>query len=128
MTSLTGSGRATILGPAFPFRFENGGVARASGAQKLSQNLRHLLLTRIGERAMRRSLGGGLQSAVHETNGPTLVGLVRHELARAVATFAPEMEIVSEIEVIAEGERLDISFSYRAAQTGGIERFQLAVD
>ncbi|POF29082.1 GPW/gp25 family protein [Roseibium marinum] len=128
MTSGGRPGRAPILGPSFPFRFENGGVARSRGTEKLSQNLRHLLLTRIGERAMRRSLGGGVQSAVNETSEPTLVGLVRHELTRAIATFAPELEIVSEIEVVRVRERLEIAFTYRAALTGGVERFELAVD
>ncbi len=119
--------RPPILGAAFPFRIANGGVARASGAEKLAQNLRHLLLTRIGERAMRRLYGGGVQSAVHEPNDAALVGLVRHELTRAVAAFAPEIEIVSEIDVAARNERLEIAFAYRAAPAGGTERLELSV-
>ena len=128
MTLYRMSDRAPILGPSFPFRFANGGVARSTGAAKLSQNLRHMLLTRVGERVMRRTLGGGLQSAVNETSDITLVGLVRHELTRAMTTFVPEIEIVSEIDVVRVNERIEVTFTYRATRTGGVERFELTVD
>src|SRR5947199_7502626 len=49
-----------LVGFAFPFRIGGGGISRASSFEKLEQNVRHLLSTRLSERVMLRTYGGGV--------------------------------------------------------------------
>jgi phage baseplate assembly protein W len=63
-----------LAGLGFPFRIRAGGVVRAAGFDKLDQDVRHLLGTRVGERVLRRGYGGGVHHRVQEPNDATLQG------------------------------------------------------
>ena len=56
-------------GFSFPFHIDaSGRVAWTSGPEKLKENIKHILLTGLGERVMRRDYGGGLRQLVHDPN------------------------------------------------------------
>lgn len=82
-------------GIAFPFRIDpaTGGVAGAGGAEKIRQNLKHLLLTGIGERVMRRGYGGGIRQLLHDPNNDALRAVVRHRIGEAITKHEPRVEL-----------------------------------
>ena len=59
-----------INGFSIPFRLNpaSGGVVAESGGEKLKENIVHILMTRVGERVMRRKYGGGLRELLHDPN------------------------------------------------------------
>ena len=61
---------AAVRGPAYPFAIDpqTGGVAWSNGRQKLTDNVRLILTTRLGERPMARDFGTPIHSLVHEPN------------------------------------------------------------
>lgn len=73
-------------GFAFPFRIDasSGGVARADGMDKIRQNIRIILGTRIGERPMLRDFGTNLHALVHEPNDSVLADIVRKQAQEAL--------------------------------------------
>ena len=114
-------------GVAFPFRIAGGGVARSAGPEKIKENLRILLSTRIGERVMLRDYGGGVQSARDEPNDSALHAVVRHELQRSLARFLPEIQLIGPIRIAASGGQLEIAFEYRIAMRDGDESIELRI-
>jgi phage baseplate assembly protein W len=65
---MTTDSRDEPRGVAFPFRIDpaTGGVAWAGGTQKIRDDLRVLLGTRLGERPLLRDYGTQVHSLVHE--------------------------------------------------------------
>jgi phage baseplate assembly protein W len=83
-------------GFSFPFRIDSpGGVARTSGPEKLKENIKHILLTGIGERVMRRDYGGGLRQLVHDPNNDALRAIVQHQIAKSIGQWEPGVQIQS---------------------------------
>lgn len=82
---------AQVSGLAFPFRIDpgTGGIARAAGAEKIRQNIRIVLATRLGERVMLRDYGTRLHSLVHDPNDEALIVLIRRELQQALLAWEP---------------------------------------
>jgi phage baseplate assembly protein W len=78
-------------GFSFPFRIDpaTGGVAKTSGSDKLKENLKHLILTGIGERVMRRDYGGGVWQVVGDPNNDALRAIVQHQIAKTITRFEP---------------------------------------
>ncbi len=76
-------------GAAFPFRLDpqTGGVAWASGADKIRENLRVLLGTRLGERPMLRDFGTRVHSLVHEPDDDVTADLLRKQAHEAVVRW-----------------------------------------
>ncbi|TEB07868.1 Gene 25-like lysozyme [Pelotomaculum schinkii] len=84
----------TISGFSFPFRIDSSGrVARTSGPEKLKENIKHILLTGIGERVMRRDYGGGLRQLVHDPNNDALRAIVQHQIGKAIGQWEPGVQI-----------------------------------
>ena len=65
------------------------GVAWTSGPEKLKENIKHILLTGLGERVMRRDYGGGLRQLVHDPNNDALRAIVQHQIAKAIGQWEP---------------------------------------
>jgi phage baseplate assembly protein W len=64
-------------GPTIPFRIgADGRVGFTEGTDKVRQNLRVVLGTRLGERIMQRDFGTRLASLVHDPNDEALAALV----------------------------------------------------
>jgi phage baseplate assembly protein W len=109
-------------GPAFPFRIDllTGRVATSVGPEKLRENLKHLLLTRIGERLMVREYGGGITQLLHENVNDALVTVAQHQVGRAIIRFEPRV-LPQEIAVVPRGAELFIRVEYAEAGTPGTQ-------
>jgi phage baseplate assembly protein W len=76
-------------GAAFPFRIDpqTGGVAWTGGAEKIRDDLRVVLGTRLGERPMLREFGSGIHSLVHEPNDAATESVLRRQAHEAVVRW-----------------------------------------
>ncbi|XXT15200.1 GPW/gp25 family protein [Sorangium sp. So ce429] len=101
-----------LSGFGFPFRIERGGVARAEGSDKVEQDVRHLLSTRLGERLMRRGYGGGVHRRVQDPNVTTLRALVKREIEDALRLHMPAVRLIAPIRVASAEEELRITIEY----------------
>jgi phage baseplate assembly protein W len=115
-----------LRGIAFPFRID-GGIARAAGFEKLEQDVRHLLSTRLGERTMRRDFGGGVHHHLQEPLDSTLQALVRHEIEVALRTYMPEVELLGPIAIEAGGAELHVALDYVADPTAAARRLAMTL-
>ncbi len=116
-----------LTGFAFPFRIADGRVARAGGSEKVAQNLRHLLATRLGERPMLRDYGGGVHHRLQEANDAALRALIKHEIEQALASFMPELRLTAPLELSADQERLTVAFEYAADPGEVVRRLEIEV-
>ena len=83
-------------GFALPFRIAgDGGVAAEAGAEKLRDNVVHILLTGVGERVMRRDYGAGLRGLVHDPINDALLSVVQHQVVKALAEGEPRVEVAA---------------------------------
>ena len=83
-------------GFALPFRIaRDGGVAAEAGAEKLRDNVVHILLTGVGERVMRRDYGAGLRGLVHDPINDALLAIVQHQVVKALAEAEPRVEVTA---------------------------------
>ncbi|MCU0923135.1 MAG: GPW/gp25 family protein [Burkholderiaceae bacterium] len=100
-----------LLGFSFPFAIgPGGGVMRATGRDKIRQNLRALLATRFGERVMLREYGTRIHSLVHDPNDDALGLLIHRQLQESLLAWEPRVLITQVSFVRNEGElhvRLD---------------------
>ena len=86
-----------VTGFAFPFRIDpaGGGVARTSGADKIRDNIRVILATRLGERVMLRDYGTRVASLVHDPNDDALAVLIRREVQEALLAWEPRVLVTA---------------------------------
>jgi phage baseplate assembly protein W len=111
-----------LRGIAFPFRIDarSGGVAVTEGDDKLKENIKHLLLTRIGERLMLREYGGGVAQLLQENVNDGLIALARHQITRAIVRFEPRI-LPQDVAVIADGAQLFLRIRYIQADSPGLQ-------
>jgi len=90
----------TVTGAAYPFAIDptTGGVAWATGTEKLRQNIQLILGTRWGERPMLREFGTQIQSLVHDPNDDVLAGLLQTQAQNALLQFEPRI-LVTQVQV-----------------------------
>jgi phage baseplate assembly protein W len=117
----------TLAGFGFPFRIRAGGVVRAAGLDKVDQDLRHLLGTRVGERVLRRGYGGGAHHRVQDPNDATLGALVAYEIEQALLAHAPNVRLVGPIGLSASEEQLTVVVEYVASPADIVRRLQLTL-
>ena len=115
----------TLSGFAFPFQISNGSVARAVDDEKVRQNLRHLLSTRLAERTMRRNYGGAVHHRLQATNDSTLKAVVRHQIEQALKTYFPEVRLTSPPYVEAREHELHVTIEYAADPNDITDRVEL---
>jgi phage baseplate assembly protein W len=86
---MTTDSRDEPRGVAFPFRIDpaTGGVAWAGGTQKIRDDLRVLLGTRLGERPLLRDYGTQVHSLVHEPDDDVTADLLRKQAHEAVVRW-----------------------------------------
>src|SRR5436305_14191710 len=102
-----------IQGIAFPFRIDpaTGGVALASGSDKIRQNVRLILAIRIGERPMLRDFGTRIASLVHDPNDDVLSDLLQEQARQALLQWEPRILVTTTLVEQNEGEaRLRMKF------------------
>jgi len=82
-----------VAGADFPFRIdpETGGVAWARGAEKVRQNVRIILSTRVGERPLLRPFGSRLSALVHEPNDAALSDILKNQAQQALLQWEPRI-------------------------------------
>ena len=102
-----------IRGFAFPFRIDpaTGGVATTQDLDKLRQNVRVLLGTRLSERPMLPDYGTPLAGLVHDPNDDVLADLARHQAVRALLRWEPRLIVTAATPRRLEGE-LHLHLSY----------------
>jgi uncharacterized protein len=107
-----------IRGFSIPFRIDpnTGGIAVQSGAEKLKENIIHILLTRVGERVMRRAYGGGVHDMLHDSNDDTLRALAQHQISQAIARWEPRVLLMG-LDVAQENGELMIRLRYIVRRT-----------
>jgi len=115
-----------LTGITFPFRVL-GGVSRSTDAEKIADDVRHLLSTRLGERLMLRSYGGGVHHRVQDANDSTLRALVKHEIEEGLRAFLPEVELVAPLRLTSREEELTIAIEYRANPRDVVRRLEVRV-
>jgi phage baseplate assembly protein W len=100
-------------GPAFPFRFDpaTGGVAWTGGSQKIRDDLRILLGTRLGERPLLRDFGTRLHSLVHEANDEVTADLLRKQAHEAVVRWERRV-LVTRARIDQEDGELRLILNY----------------
>jgi len=102
-----------VKGVAFPFRIDpaTGGVALARGPDKIRQNVRLILGTRLGERPMLREFGTRLPSLVHDPNDAVLADLAQRQAKEALLQWEPRI-LVAETRVEQSEGELRMRLSY----------------
>ena len=117
-----------IRGFSIPFRIDpaTGGIAQQSGDEKLKENIIHILLTRIGERTMRRTYGGGVHDMVHDPNNDALRALAQHQIAKAISQWEPRV-LLQGIDVTQEDGQLLIRIRYVVRRTNQAESVSLPI-
>jgi len=125
-----------LLGLAFPFRIAASGpgdtarlagVARSVGPDKLRDDVRALLLTRTGERVMRRDYGSRIERLRQEPNSTALRALVRHEIEQALRIHLPEVRITSPVQLAVDESQLTIAFEYAADPRDVVQRLEVVL-
>lgn len=104
-----------IQGTAFPFRIDpaTGGVSMAKGAEKLRQNVRLILGTRVGERPMLRDFGTRVPALAHEPNDDVLADILQRQTQQALLQWEPRIIVTNMQLKQSEGEaQLSIIYFY----------------
>jgi phage baseplate assembly protein W len=117
-----------LLGLAMPFAFHAGALARAREDDKLRQDLELLVLTRIGERPMRRAYGGGLHALRQEPNDETLRALAEHELTLAIRASLPELRLVAPLRLSATEAEIVLELDYAGDPGDVVRRVELRLE
>lgn len=117
-----------IRGFSLPFRIDpaTGGVAAASGLEKLKQNITHILLTSVGERAMLRDYGGGIRQLVHDPNNEALRAIVQHQIMKTISQWEPRVTLESVTVTQQEGELL-VVLQYTIRRTSQPQSLSVAL-
>ncbi len=106
-------------GFSIPFRIDtaNGGVAKQNHeAEKLKENLIHIIMTGVGERAMRRSYGGGVRQLLHDPLNDTMRAIVQHQISKAITKNEPRI-LLQGVEVVTQDATIFAEITYLLKQT-----------
>ncbi|MEU6225700.1 GPW/gp25 family protein [Streptomyces sp. NPDC047042] len=109
-------------GTAFPFRIDprTGGVAWTTGFDKVREDLRILLLTRLGERPMLREYGTRVHSLVHEPADDVTADLLRRQAHEAVVRWERRIVVTRAHVGHDQGElRLALDYIHADQPVGG---------
>jgi hypothetical protein len=110
---------------SMPFRISGGRVGQSTGPQKVADNLRHLLSTRLGERLLRRGYGGGVQHRLQEPNDHALRTLIRHEIEQALRNHLPLARLTSPVRLVHNEAELVVTFDYAIDSSTLAHRLEL---
>ena len=97
----------------------SGGLGYTAADDNVEQSLRILLLTRVGERAMRGAFGTRLAEMVFLPGGDVNLRRLENEVRLAVTGWEPRVELLSvEAELDPRDEtRVTVSLAYRVARS-----------
>lgn len=82
-----------IAGPAWPFGFDEttGSVTMETGTDKVLDDVKVLVATRIGERLMSRDYGTRIPGLVHDRNDDVLVDIAEDQARQALMQWEPRV-------------------------------------
>lgn len=113
---------SNVSGIGFPFRFgPQGGLTKASGPEKIRQNVLMILGTRWGERAMLRDFGTKIASLVHDPNDDVLAELIRNQARDALLNWEPRI-LITNAAVEQNGAELRLTLTYVVIPESRTER------
>jgi phage baseplate assembly protein W len=104
-----------VRGLAFPFGIdpETGRVATAAGDEKIRQNVRLILGTRLDERPLLRNFGTRIPSLVHDPNDDVLVDIAEKQAREALLRWEPRIVLTdSQIERDPDDGLLQLRITY----------------
>ena len=104
-----------VRGLAFPFGIdpETGRLATAAGDEKIRQNVRLILGTRLDERPLLRSFGTRIPTLVHDPNDDVLADIAEKQAREALLRWEPRIVVTdSTIERDPDDGLLQIRLSY----------------
>jgi hypothetical protein len=118
-----------LRGFAFPFRIDprSGGVAVTDEPHKLSENLEHLLLSRVGERLMVRDYGGGVSQLFQETVNEGLLEVARLQVSRAILRYEPRV-LPQDVTVVPGDGSLHLRVLYVQAESPGVQATTIPIE
>lgn len=104
---------ADVMGPSIPFRIDpaTGGVAVTRGPEKIRQNVRTILSTRIQERVMLGDFGTRVHSLVHAPNDANLEGALTRQIREALVVWEPRV-LVSDMRIVRKGGEVFLAVDY----------------
>lgn len=116
-------------GFAFPFRIDphSGGVMWKSGKDKIRQNIRLILGSRIGERPMIRSFGTRIPSLVHDPNNDVLGDLIQKE-AQAVLLQWENRVMVTATRIRRKEHEVSLNLVYLFSDGSGMEEMDVPLE
>lgn len=86
----------TIRGITFPFgRSVSSLPATSTDDDVIAQNIRRIILTPLGSRVMRPSIGSRVWDFVFESIGPVLKARIDDEVRRALAAGEPRVQVLA---------------------------------
>lgn len=107
-------------GWAFPLGVDSlGGIALASGEEKIEQSISIILSTVPGERVMRPEFGSELQTMLFSVYNPTTAGLIDYHVREALGRWEPRIN-VEDVSIQPDAQQagvLLISIRYRVRST-----------
>jgi hypothetical protein len=104
-----------VAGPGYPFQIDpnTGGVAWATGTDKLRQNIQLILGTRYGERPMNRNFGTRIHTLVHDPNDGVLASLLQSQVQQNLMQFEPRILVTHTSLTQSEGEvQMVVNYTY----------------
>jgi phage baseplate assembly protein W len=115
------------LGWKFPVEFDShsGSVAMCGGEESITNSLKVLFATAIGERVMRPDYGSELDSFVFETPGRSVLTYMEAVVSNAILFNEPRI-ILDEVKIQQQGSDLAmllITVSYTIAATNSRYNF-----
>ncbi len=109
-------------GPSIPFRIDptTGSAAWSGGADKIREDVRLLLSTRLGERPMLRDYGSNVSALVHEPDDDVTADLLRRQAHEAVVRWEPRVVVTrARVDRSPEGPSLLLDYVLADAPVTG---------
>ena len=108
-------------GPAFPFAIDphTGGVSVASGEDKLVDNVRLILGTRLGERPMIRTFGSPLRALINEPNDGGLGRLITRYARETLMQLEPRIRVL-DVQFRSVGGEAHLELKYAPADRADV--------
>jgi hypothetical protein len=89
--------RRSFLGRGWKFPLQvnaGGGIARASGEQRIEESILLILSTSPGERVMLPGFGCGIHDLVFAPNDSSTISLVVDQVRRALVGYEPRIDVL----------------------------------
>lgn len=109
----------TVLGLAFPFQKGSKEFPRQkTDDDVIEDNIRRILLTRLGERVMRPGTGSDTMNFVFENIGPVMRARLAREVRRAISEGEPRarierVQVLDRRDDVTKGRQIFVLLTYR---------------